>query len=791
MIGINRLKICAVLTGIACFTLGPWASPAVYAEISGPITALKNRVHGEEIQNPEKQLLEQNWNIVCWHNPHLLIEELEKSNQNPELKQWSESVAQLIRELRRAFPATESPRLAPRLIGEGKILRTITGREENFTPLSEWNFQDQTIHTRRQSILARLTQKVHEARSIQKTLIQSPVQTQLIRTNYALQRRIILWNYCDLLLKLPAPGNMFDVSSDEWLATVQEVEKIVNSHPYRSTWNSYLRINALKQFPDISPDLSRKIAWQIHERLHSDLLESSQRQFLAQESFQKLDQLLLCFGAVRTARDQLMCDVEAYESAEDPSAGNRIIIESRRLAKEQELISKISGQKNLWRQLDITDSQTSLNLVYRNANLRLCVSETFLNSSLPQPEDEKRTIQENILNRQVYGHGVNQSALSLRMIQDEEQFRVGFLVEGNLRSSTYSPDVVTVYNQSAARYSAFKEVRFSATGLQVLAATANVENQTRLSNLKTPLDPIPLIGFVANGVARNQAQSKQEEANRLAENKIRNEVCSRLDAEVDTQLEKFNETIDARILSPLSRLELKLEQVDAKTTTENAAIRFRLGSELHPGAFTPRPVPPANSQINFQIHESSVNNFLQQFKLEGKSFNPDTLKEYIQERLPNIELGKQSQSPKEEIFITFANSNAVTVRIHDGKFTIRVAVKELRVEKKIWKNFIVEAPYAVYSGKKSVFIQREGPVHLKGRIPIGQQVIVRGVFSRVFQKTEEKNILPEKFLQNPRFANLVLNQMVIQDGWLGISFGPNELFATNVYPKHSLKNQAP
>ena len=773
------LKTYAILTGIVCFSLKPWNLPEIRADIPRPITALKNHVYGKETQTPEKQLLEQNWNIICWHDPELLIEELEKSNQYSELNQWSISVARLIRELRHTFPATETPRTAPRLIGEGKILRTITGREENFVSLSEWDFQDQLILTQRQNILVQLTRKAHEARTLQKSLIQSPAQTQLIRTNYALQRRIILWNYCDLISKLQAPGNLLHISEEEWLLTINKVENLVDSHPYRSTWTSYLRLDILKRFLELSPEMSRKIAWQIHERLHSSQLENSQQQFLTQEPFQELDHLLQHFGAVRTAYDQLMCDVESYESAMDPSAGNRIVMESKRLEREQKLLSELSGQKNQWEKLDVTDSRNSLNLVYRNANFRLCVSETFLNSSLPQPEDEQRTIQENILNRQVYGHGVSQSALSLRMIPDEEQFRVGCLVEGKMHSSTYSPDVVTVYNQSAANYSAFKEIRFSAEGLDVQPAVARVENQTQLRNLKTPLDPIPLIGFFANGVARNQAQSKQEEANRLAENKIRNEVCSRLDTEVDSKLEKFNHTIENRVLSPLSRLELELEQIDAKTTTENAAIRFRVGSELHPGAFTPRPVPPKNSQINFQIHESAINNFLQQFKFEGRTFTPDTLKEHILARLPNAKFAERSEPPEEELFITFANSNAVIVRIHDGKFVIRVAVKELRAGKKIWKNFHVEAPYVVHSGEKNVFIQREGPIHLKGRIPIGQQVIVRGIFSKVFQKTEEKNILPEKFLRNPRFANLALNQLVIQDGWLGISFAPNELLAVN------------
>ena len=50
---------------------------------------------------------------------------------------------------------------------------------------------------------------------------------------------------------------------------------------------------------------------------------------------------------------------------------------------------------------------------------------------------------------------------------------------------------------------------------------------------------------------------------------------------------------------------------------------------------------------------------------------------------------------------------------------------------------------------------------------------MRGVFSKVFPKTDQNNnILPEKFIQNPRFLNLELDQLVVQDGWLGISFGP-------------------
>lgn len=746
-----------LLIGTICLVLGTQIVLPLYAEFPKGLGLRSAKSVQTQAEDAEKAWVEKNWNLLRWSTPFLLLNELEEVSQNAELKNWSESVEKLVSRLSQTFPAAAEDEEHPRRIGGGKIIHAIAKRGEESVPVSLWDFENREIIQLRQELLAELTQKVLQARAIQKNLKEPTAAAFLVRANYTLQRRVILWNYCNAMMTLTMPPETASVLLSDWQNALAAAEVLVEAHPYHETWRSYLRIDALKKFPDMKPSERREIAWQILERLHPVDLDASQKQFLAQDAFRKLETLLTRFGSERTADDYLMRMVEDYEADSDLAAGNRIVMESRRLAMEQ-------GK-------ELPQALTALELVYRNANLRLAVASDFLNSSLPQPGAEERTIQENVLNRTVYGRGVSNTSLSVKMIPDDSSFRVGFLVEGTMKSSTYSPKVVTVFNQADARYAAVKEILFSSRGLRTKPAVASVQSQIQLRDLQTPLDPIPVLGFVANGVARNQAEARQEEARQLAENKIRNEVCSSLDEQVGEKLTLANQFLQEKILTPLNRLELNLDQIDAQTTEEMAIIRFRLAGGMQPGAFTPRPVPPPGSQLNFQIHESSVNNFLQQFRLEGRTFTVESLIDHIRTRLPNLDFSK-FQKPEEELLITFADANALRVHFEDGRFMIRVCVRELRVGKRIWKNFEVEAPYLVSAGLKEIFVQRDGPVRLIGRIPVGQQIAVRGIFSKVFQKTDEKNVLPEKFVQNPRFAELVLDQIVVQDGWLGISFGP-------------------
>ena len=713
---------------------------------------LENTASINEVQNQD---LHQTWNLICWADPEVLLNELEEAEKEPALKEWCSSVEILVHDLSQTFPVLKAPDPEKRRLFRLRPNATVKSTQ---TPLDEWNFQDSSIQERRKDILALLAIKMQEARDLQAALVsQFNAQSLLTRATYTLQRRLILWNYCDALLTTQ-PGPFPSVSEMEWRSLLADVEKVAASHPYMETWFSYLRLETLKQFSKFPPTQQREIAWQILGRLHPYHADASQKQFLSHEKFNELEAMLNRFASIRSVDDCLMASAEAYEKSEDVRAGNRLVMESRRFELEQ-------GR-------ELPEQLKFLETIYRNANLRLYVTKTFLNTSLPQPGSEERTIQENMLDRTVYGRGVSNTKLNVEMIPDENHFRIGFLVEGTMNSSTYSPDVVTVYNHTASQYRAMKEILFSSEGLKSSPAVAKVQSQIELQNLQTPFDSIPLVGMVAKGVARNQAEAKQKNARQISEQKIHKEVCEKLDEGVESKLEVANKFLEEKFFAALARFELALEQMDAKTTDDSAVIRMRLAGITQPGAYTARPIPPESSQINFQVHESAVNNFLQKFQLEGNSFTLEELLQYLRNRLPNLEIGERLVRPKEKFHITFADQNAVTVKLVNGEFIVCLAVKQLTVGRRSWSDFVVEAPYTVEAGPMAVYVYRKSPVHLSGKISASQQIGVRGVFSKVFPKTEMKNILPEKFIQDPRFTNLDLDQLIVQDGWLGVSFGP-------------------
>lgn len=710
---------------------------------------------GAEEENAEK--LRQQWNFVRWRDPTLLREQLELFKQPSEVRQWKEGVEALVEELAPMFPTVEESGRKER-IGRGKLLRNMTGKEKPLTVL-EWDFADTTLQEQRQRLLRQLEKKRLEGQQLAwKYRDNTALAVGLGRATFTLQRRLAVWYYCDQWLRLP-PQEPKKLASSLWNRQWQAVLTVLETHPHSQTWKEYLRMEALRNLPLYTPQQQRDLALRTLLRLGTNRLNTSQRAFLSQPALVEMTRSLLEVAAMRCSEDYLMAMVEEYEISDNISAGNKIVQECLRGSLEH--------------QPAVEPRRKNLEYSYRNANIRLSISREFLNRSIPQRGPEERTISEYLLNRPIYGRGVTNTSVGVRMIPDEKRFRLGFLVEGNLESSTYSHDsVVRVYNDSVANYVAFKEIQLNASGVQTTPATADVQNHVELTDLQTPLDRIPLIGLVANGVARSQAEVKQEQARLLSAEKIRNEVRTTLDTEVNTKLTELNRVWHEKWLAPLTRMELDFQEVDAQTLENSASIRFRLGDLQQPGGYTPRPGAPAESLLNFQVHESAVNNFLQQIRLEGKTFTMETLRTYIQRQFPNWKPApytSEEEIPR-DLEITFASSDALAVQITENQFLLRISIAELKIDRHVWKNFEVHIPFRVeYQGLQAI-LKRDGVIRLLGRMNLSSQMACRGVFSKMFPKDFEKEVVPAHLREDTRFSMLALNQCVLQDGWLGISF---------------------
>ena len=60
----------------------------------------------------------------------------------------------------------------------------------------------------------------------------------------------------------------------------------------------------------------------------------------------------------------------------------------------------------------------------------------------------------------------------------------------------------------------------------------------------------------------------------------------------------------------------------------------------------------------------------------------------------------------------------------------------------------------------------------EGRLRFGDQIAVRAIFSKVFSKTRPIDVMSQVLAERPVVADLIVNQFVIHEGWIGAALKP-------------------
>ena len=730
---------------------------------------------------PNPEMLRAQWNLIRWHEPDVLYEYLAEAKITPEGKRWCEEVETLVSQLAECFPAAEesehdsrdwNDRIAaasdsplPSDLPETESVSAIPVPavilESPKKTVLNWDFHDPAIRLQRNAILQKLTQKIREVSIITSRTQDVPFITRLGRANFALQRRLTVWRYADAIMAQRPDVPINDISqavdARKWETLMATLQPIIKNHPYAETWANYIRYDHLIQIFALN-DIrkQREIAQSVLNRMNAPRLNPTQKAFLSQAPFQTLGGELWKIATLRSPKDYLLYSLEEYESASQISEGNHIAAECLR-----GWFLRTPGHDDFLKNLEFS---------YRNANIRLEISSRFLNRLIPQRGPEVMAINDYVVNRPVYGRGVTNTNIRIQMIPDTQRFRLGFAVDGRVESSTISEaSMVRVSNNSEANFLGLKEVELTEQGMLTGPAAARVTNRVQMRDLQTSMDLIPLFGLIANEVARSQAAGQQELARRETEEKIRRQVTTSLDAEVNQRIEEVNVLWREKIQGPLERIGIDFRQLDAQTNEDAATVRWRLAGQDQLGGHTPRPLAVSHNLLNFQIHESAINNFLQQLKLEGKTFTLAQLHDHIALRFPKWREKEMDPDVPQDLVIAFPPEDAISVKMADGQIMLQLSIALLQIGDHEWTNFKIHVPYRVETQGFQAEVYRDGVVRLIGKMKLPQQIAVRGVFSKAFPKDAVTRVMPERILQDPRFSMFTISQCVMQDGWIGIS----------------------
>jgi hypothetical protein len=201
----------------------------------------------------------------------------------------------------------------------------------------------------------------------------------------------------------------------------------------------------------------------------------------------------------------------------------------------------------------------------------------------------------------------------------------------------------------------------------------------------THFSGLPLFGRISERIALKVARRQLPDANARTRQQIYQEAKPRFDREVAENFYEAELELERKVNGPLREQGLFPDARQFTSTDVDMMARTRLmesGEIGGAGAF-PLKIYPAHGAL-LQVHESLLNNAAQRFELEGKTFTPDALKEYLADRLERLtsrEVDLDEMFPQEEseelepdepkvTEVVFADEDAIRFQIERGQITL-------------------------------------------------------------------------------------------------------------------------
>ncbi len=257
-------------------------------------------------------------------------------------------------------------------------------------------------------------------------------------------------------------------------------------------------------------------------------------------------------------------------------------------------------------QVELADA---INTFYRNANLRLAISEELLQRCLPKQQLVERPVHSKILGADTRGASQVNTKLQVKLIPDKEAWNMELKLKGDVVANTRSSKgPATFYNDSTAVIDTARKIRVDVNGLKVSGENASVASQDRLRGFNTDFDSLPLLGDMLRFVVRQQFDSERGLAQRIMRRTMADQADTEFDRTLSTKVADAEKQLSGKVLKPLQRMELNPLVVDLETTEKRLIARYRVAGSTQMAAHTPRPLlrPIANSAFKSMIRPSTT-----------------------------------------------------------------------------------------------------------------------------------------------------------------------------------------
>lgn len=667
-----------------------------------------------------------------WVRATALIEQLESVQSNPQAAQWASDTISIL------------DSLAQTQIGASQELDAFLVQLE-----------------RQRHLIPQIQASIWNARQYNPGdgFLAAKDATDVERIGYRIDRRLAIWRP---ISQLKTTINF----TDPW-STPASFRRI-SLGQLDSRWSDYLKLDDFRQtFRSINPNQAeqKKVSREVLTRLHSPVLKPLQKQYLQSSIDPSVVDFLRSHASSTIEVENLLKQIERYET--QPSSVSGYYLND----SYQDLAWSFDPQQNAVAQ--------QLHTHYRNANVRFSVSGRLLNRLIPQLPAMAEPVSETIQGARVSGS--TQIFNNLRVALEPNSTQLALRLEslGHVQADTVArTKTFRVANQGSANFQVFQNLRIGPEGINALEAPYSVSSANQnVVGLQSKLDNVPLLGWMARKLAANKLQDDAPQNNQMFKEKVRVSAETRMKQEVQKNVEKLRHYTYQNLLEPLIQMELEPQAVQMSTSADQLMMRYRIAGPDQMAANSARPRDNGTSLISFQLHQSAINNAIARVGLKGNTFTVDELSKHLGEviGIPQSNGVDDSEKTDQYAEIGFAPMAPIQIEFVNQRFRITLNLKTLQVGQKgkKWRNLSLVAAYKpVPAGTHFVLEQDDQETRIKGkkRIKFADKAAISTVMKVLFEKQYVVNALPKQVKSRLGGEDLTISQLVISDGWIGISF---------------------
>jgi hypothetical protein len=454
----------------------------------------------------------------------------------------------------------------------------------------------------------------------------------------------------------------------------------------------------------------------------------------------------------------LMKDLEAYETSRDPRLGRQIVEEQRSLAASPNSLDRALAE--------------AVEQHYRNANVRVAITAEMLNRLVRPPQSESRPLRDVFAGVAVRGESHVRSDNRVELSPADGQWKLNVEANGVVESNTLADTgPVRFRSRGATEFSAHKQVVVDPDGIQFKKTDVDATCKNRLTGVTTDYDWMPLVGGYTRDRAVSEYQARQRRAKNEIESRVEYQTRETLDAKTREAVEEVRSQVYDRFTAHFNEYGIELTPVEIKTTDERVLARLRVAGQQQLGSHTPRPRALSDSLASLQIHESALTNAAITLGLDGKRYTAPELQHLLREKFTQIALKNPPVARPDTVF-QFAAEDAVKFHIANSRLEMTIALAEMELDGHKMRDVFVHAYYAPVVDGLNADLVREGALGIEGRFSSSDRARLHNVFNTVLPPERRLPIVRIQNPHDPRVEGLMITQLVLEDGWVGLAVGP-------------------